>query len=174
MHLKIILLVPRIWIALEEKKKKVSWSKTLSSRGPLSKCEDVYKNIITRSLGIFPLEKEMAIHSSTIAWKIPWTEEPVRLQSMGSQRVGHDRATSLSLSSANEQRLSQVILNLQRRWGYWIRPPKITLPLYCVANRLEAHTVWLFFFFRNNTTDQNSFINYTAACNLPCFFSQTE
>ena len=37
-----------------------------------------------------PLEKEMAIHSSTIAWKIPWTEEPGRLQNMGSQRVGHD------------------------------------------------------------------------------------
>ena len=39
-----------------------------------------------------PLEKgmAMAIHSSTIAWKIPWTEEPGRLQSMGSQRVGHD------------------------------------------------------------------------------------
>ena len=45
-----------------------------------------------------PLEKEMAIHSSTLAWKIPWTEEPDRLQSMGSQRVGHDWATSLSLS----------------------------------------------------------------------------
>ena len=44
-----------------------------------------------RSLGWEdPLEKEMAIHSSTIAWKIPWTEEPGRLQSMGSQRVGHD------------------------------------------------------------------------------------
>ena len=37
-----------------------------------------------------PLEKEMAIHSSTFAWKIPWTEEPDRLQSMGSQRVRHD------------------------------------------------------------------------------------
>ena len=37
-----------------------------------------------------PLEKEMAIHSSTIAWKIPWTEEPGRLQSMGSQRVRHN------------------------------------------------------------------------------------
>ena len=43
-----------------------------------------------------PLEKEMATHSSTIAWKIPWTEEPGGLQSMGSQRVGHDWATSLS------------------------------------------------------------------------------
>ena len=36
------------------------------------------------------LEKEMATHSSILAWKIPWTEEPARLQSMGSQRVGHD------------------------------------------------------------------------------------
>ena len=37
-----------------------------------------------------PLEKEMATHFSIIAWKISWTEEPGRLQSMGSQRVGHD------------------------------------------------------------------------------------
>ena len=37
-----------------------------------------------------PLEKEMAAHSSILAWKIPWMEEPGRLQSMGSQRVGHD------------------------------------------------------------------------------------
>ena len=50
-----------------------------------------------RSLGgEDPLEKEMATHSSTLAWKIPWTEEPCRLQSMGSQRVGHDLATSLT------------------------------------------------------------------------------
>ena len=37
-----------------------------------------------------PLEKEMTTHSSILAWSIPWTEEPGRLQSMGSQRVGHD------------------------------------------------------------------------------------
>ena len=43
------------------------------------------------------LEKAMATHSSTLVWKIPWTEEPDGLQSMGSQRVGHDWATSLSL-----------------------------------------------------------------------------
>ena len=42
-------------------------------------------------------EKAMAPHSSTLAWKIPWTEEPGRLQSMGSWRVGHDWTTSLSL-----------------------------------------------------------------------------
>ena len=47
-----------------------------------------------RSLGREdPLEKEMATHSSVCAWKIPWTEEPGRPQSMGSQRVGHDLAT---------------------------------------------------------------------------------
>ena len=37
-----------------------------------------------------PLEKEMATHSSILAWRIPWTEEPGGLQSTGSQRVGHD------------------------------------------------------------------------------------
>ena len=41
------------------------------------------------------LEKEMATHSSILAWRIPWTEEPVGLQFMGSQRVGHNWATSL-------------------------------------------------------------------------------
>ena len=43
-----------------------------------------------------PLEKEMATHSSILAWKIPWTEDPGRLWSMESQRVGHDWVTSLS------------------------------------------------------------------------------
>ena len=44
-----------------------------------------------RSLGQEdPLEKEMATHSSTLAWKIPWTKKPGGLQSMGLQRVGHD------------------------------------------------------------------------------------
>ena len=42
-------------------------------------------------------EKAVAPHSSTLAWKIPWMEEPGRLQSMGSLGVGHDKATSLSL-----------------------------------------------------------------------------
>ena len=48
-----------------------------------------------RDVGSIPgwgrsLEQEMATHSSTLAWKIPWMEEPDRLQAMGSQRVGHD------------------------------------------------------------------------------------
>ena len=49
----------------------------------------------------------MAPHSSTLAWKIPWTEEPGRLQTMGSRRVGHDWATSLSLSP---------FMHWRRRW----------------------------------------------------------
>ena len=49
------------------------------------------KKTQARSLGREdPLEKEMATHSSTLAWKIPWTEEPGRLQSMGLQRFGHN------------------------------------------------------------------------------------
>ena len=47
----------------------------------------------------------MAPHSSTLAWKILWTEEPGRLQSMGSLRVGHDRATSLSRCNYNGSNL---------------------------------------------------------------------
>ena len=43
-----------------------------------------------------PMEKEMATHSSTLAWKIPWIEEPCRLQSLGLQRVRHDCVTSLT------------------------------------------------------------------------------
>ena len=53
-----------------------------------------------RSLGWEDLlEKEMATHSSIPAWRIPGMEEPGRLQSMGSQRVGHDRATSLHFNT---------------------------------------------------------------------------
>ena len=57
-----------------------------------------FAEVKVRSLGWEdPLEKEMATHSSTLAWKIPWTEEPGRLQSMGLQRVGHDWVTSFHL-----------------------------------------------------------------------------
>ena len=50
-------------------------------------------SLIPRGVGKIPLEKEMATHSSILAWEIPWREEPGRLQSMGLQRVGHDLAT---------------------------------------------------------------------------------
>ena len=59
-----------------------------------------------RSLGREdPLEKEMAAHSSTLAWKIPWMEEPGRLQSMGSQRVGPS-------SSSSRQALRASVTNM--------------------------------------------------------------
>ena len=55
------------------------------------KCLPAMQDTWVQSLGQEdPLEKEMQTHSSTLAWKIPWTEEPGRLQSMGSQRVRHD------------------------------------------------------------------------------------
>ena len=57
----------------------------------------------------------MAPHSSTLAWKIPWTEEPGRLQSMGSLRVGHDWATSLSLFTC---------MHWRRKW----QPTPVFLP----------------------------------------------
>ena len=61
------------------------------------------------------LEKAMAPHSSTLAWKIPWTEEPGRLQSMGSLGVGHDWETSLSLVT---------FLHWRRKW----QPTPVFLP----------------------------------------------
>ena len=60
-------------------------------------------------------EKAMAPHSSTLAWKIPWTEEPGRLRSMGSQRVRHDWATSLSLFT---------LMPWRRKW----QPTPVFLP----------------------------------------------
>ena len=55
------------------------------------KCVPTMWETRVRSLGQEdPLEKKMATHSSTLAWKIPWTEESDSLQSTGSQRVGHD------------------------------------------------------------------------------------
>ena len=64
---------------------------------------------------IYILEKAMAPHSSTLAWKIPWTEEPGRLQSMGLLRVGHDWVTSLSLFT---------FMHWRRKW----QPTPVFLP----------------------------------------------
>ena len=61
------------------------------------KCLPAMQEIQVRSLGReYPLEKEMATHYSTLAWKIPWMEKPGELQSLGLQRVRHDWVTSLS------------------------------------------------------------------------------
>ena len=77
-----------------------------------------------------PLEKGMATHSSTLAWKIPWTEEPGRLQSMGSQRVRHDWATSLSLFT---------FMHWRRKW----QPIPVFLPGESHRQRsLEGYSTW--------------------------------
>ena len=70
----------------------------ISDVGHLADVPSLSKNnkSISNSYTIL-LEKAMAPHSSTLAWKIPWMEEPGRLQSMGSLRVRHDWETSLSL-----------------------------------------------------------------------------
>ena len=60
-----------------------------------------------------PLEKKMATHSSILAWKIPWTEEPDRLQSMGSQRVLHNWATNTP---------KPPVLTVQRTFGFFLLP----------------------------------------------------
>ena len=60
-----------------------------------------------------PLEKEMATHSSTLAWKIPCTEEPGGLQSMGSQRVGHDWVTNtLTFSLTHRKCIDKVVISI--------------------------------------------------------------
>ena len=69
---------------------------------------------VTNSLSLIP-EKATAPHSSTLAWKIPWMEEPGGLQSMGSLGVGHDRVTSLSLFS---------FMHWRRQW----QPTPVFLP----------------------------------------------
>ena len=66
------------------------------------------------------LEKEMAAHSSTLAWRIPWTEEPGRLQSMGSQRVKHDWATSLHFTSYWASLVAQLVKNLPAMRDIWV------------------------------------------------------
>ena len=79
------------------------------------------QEIRVQSLGVEdPLEEGMATHSGTLAWKIPWMEEPCRLQSMGSLRVGHDWATSLShIGEGNGNPLQCSCLENPRDGGAW-------------------------------------------------------
>ena len=69
-------------------------------------------------------EKAVAPHSSTLAWRIPWAEEPGRLQSMGSQRVGHGWVTSLSLSCTGEGNGNPLqcsyLENPRDRGAWWV------------------------------------------------------
>ena len=86
-----------------------------------------------------PLEKEMAIHSSTLAWKIPWTEKPDRLQSMGLQRVRHDWATSLSLLKI--LKCLNLLLLLLRLYVIWKKNEK-SYAIVLIANLIIIVKNW--------------------------------
>ena len=75
----------------------------------------IQKNVMLAKCQALGYKKAMATHSSTLAWKIPWMKEPGRLQSMGSLRVGHDWATSLSLFT---------FMHWRRKW----QPTPVFLP----------------------------------------------
>ena len=83
------------------------------------------------------LEKEMATHSSILAWKIPWMEEPGRLQSMRSQRVGHDWATSLSFPLYKRKSENRIVGSRERCIFILNRRCPITLSIdYCYSHPL--------------------------------------
>ena len=91
-----------------------------------------------------PLEKEMATHSSTLAWKIPWMEEPGGLQSVGSQRVRHDWATSLSVFTFMHWRRKRQPSVLA-----WRIPgtgePRPNFPRFTAVSKDNSSNLWLRF-----------------------------
>ena len=90
-----------------------------------------------RSLGWEDLlEKEMATHSSTLAWKIPWKEEPGRLQSTGSQRVGHNWATSMFNVAAD-------IVSIKQSWFPKWRKLDVGSSLRKCYLPQEHHSEWI-------------------------------
>ena len=121
----VIFAVGGIWVlefplcaALYLRDKTAMWRPSLCylSVGPMTNSTPhlQYKELIQASDSLNAL-KAMAPHSSTLAWKIPWTEEPGGLQSMGLRRVGHGWATSLSLLT---------FMHWRRKW----QPTPVFLP----------------------------------------------
>ena len=100
---------------------------------PLKLQNRFFLHMQLKTASLLKSEKAMALHSSTLAWKIPWTEEPGGLQSMGSQRVRHDWVTSLSLFT---------FMHWRRKW----QPTPVFLPgesqgqRSLVGCRLWGHT----------------------------------
>ena len=129
------------------------------------KCLPAMRETRVRSLGQEdPLEKEMATHSSILAWRLPWTEEPGRLQFMGSQRVGHDWATSLSLSLFQRNQRSNCQYPLDQRKSKGV-PEKYLLLLYWLCQSL-----WLcgFSTLENSSRDGNIRSPYLPSEKLAC------
>ena len=102
----------KVWWDFYLKESKI-YSKTYSGQSHIKQCFSF--NVINCTSFSINLEKAMATHSSTLAWKIPWTEEPGRLQSMGSRRVRHDWATPLLLFT---------FMHWRRKW----QPTPVFLP----------------------------------------------
>ena len=109
-----------------------------------------------------PLEKEMATHSSILAWRIPWMEEPGRLQATGSQRVGHDWATSphlmiklwntiWPLKAEKDQNIEKDLQsrtgNLCIKWGFPVgsvakNPPARRCGFYPWVGKIPWRRAW--------------------------------
>ena len=119
-----------------------------------------------------PLEKEMATHSSILAWKIPWMEEPGGLQSTGSQRVGHNWATQqstrlfLSRFLLREVPLAIVVKLVWRCW--------ILLTFACLESFWFLHQIWrtvlLGRVFSVVGSSLSSFLNMSCHSLLACSF----
>ena len=112
-----------------------------------------------QSLGLGdPLEKEMETHSSILAWRIPWTEEPGGLQSTGSQRVEHDWATSLTHSLTEWSTSFSYFLQFKsefgkkefmiqatvssRSWFCWLYRASPYLAANNIINMISVSTIW--------------------------------
>ena len=93
-----------------------------------------------------PLKKEVTTHSSILAWRIPWTEEPGGLQSMGSQRVRHDWATNTFTHSISVETSYAVI---------WIEDSQLSIQatesLFSVSLFLFGRQVHLYYLFSDST-----------------------
>ena len=110
------------------------------------------------------LEKEMAIHSSTIAWKIPWAEEAGRLQSTGSQRVGHDWETSLWWDRSVSA--SYIFISSVSVSPYWLRTSNIYLfPNLCI--KLEFKKVGMMFYLCQLDLRENGWVKFSPSHIVP-------
>ena len=118
-----------------------------------------------------PLEKVMAIHSSILTWRVPWTEEPGGLQFMGSQRVGHDWATNTLTFSSNTTRLQQLWLvdsedvqlwiwteNVKLYTSFWL-PEFVTPTPEFFKDQLDTNIESLFCIPKSNTVMCQLYLN---------------
>ena len=141
----------------------IPWSKFLAAKKKTKQKKVLYipfrkwKKSNNLGLELFgpPLisEKAMTPHSSTLAWKSPWTEEPGGLQFMGSLRVGHDWATSLSLScigEGNGNPLQWSCLENPRDGGAWWAAVYGVAQSWTRLKRLSSSSSMLFYTYVSN------------------------